>query len=175
MAKEKKTLTATQQKNKYRAFQYLFTGGEVVSILAPFITLGIVYGEEWFTSEEGWKIGLGGALALGLCGIAIWLFTAKKEKESKITNGWITLIVGWFAIAFVFVLLQSIMAQISSIMLWGGLGLIGGFCLDNFGAKTFKLKADAYKEALGDVRKDTLKERIAKEIEEDKRNGKVRW
>lgn len=175
MAKEKKPLTAAQTKNKYRAFQYLFTCGEVVSIIAPFITLGIVYGEQWFTSEEGWKIGLGGALALGLCGIAVWMFTAKKEKESKITNGWITLIVGWFAVAFIFVLLQSIMAQISSIMLWGGLGLLGAFGLDNFGAKRFKLKADMYKEVLGDVKKDTLKEKIAQEIEENKKNGKVKW
>ena len=168
MAKEK---TVKQIKTKYRAFQYLFTGGEVLSILTPFITLGIVYGDEWFTTEAGWKIGLGGGLALALCGIAVWLFTAKKEKESKITNGWITLIVGWFAIAFIFVLLESIMAQISSIMLWGGLGLLTAAGLDNFGAKHFKAKADAYSEALKEVKQDTLKEQIAKEIA----SGKVKW
>lgn len=168
MAKEK---TIKQIKTKYRAFQYIFTACEVLSILTPFIVLGITYADIWFVSEEGWKIGLGGALALGLCGITIWLFTAKKEKESKITNGWITLIVGWFAIAFIFVLLESIMAQISSIMLWGGLGLLTAAGLDNFGAKHFKEKADAYNEALKEVKQDTLKEKIAKEIE----SGKVKW
>ena len=101
----KKQLTATRKKNKYRALQYSTFVGEFISILTPFIVMGIVNADEWFTTEQGWKVGLGGTLALALMGIAVLLVTKKKENN-EITSGYVTLIVGWFAVAFVFVLLS---------------------------------------------------------------------
>ena len=101
MEKQKKQLTAKQKQTKYRALQYTTFVGEFISILTPFIIMGIVNYDEWFTTEEGWKVGLGGTLALALMGIAVFLVTKKKEDE-KITGGYITLIVGWFAVAFIF-------------------------------------------------------------------------
>ena len=168
-----KKLTVSQKQKKYRALQYTCVGGEFISAITPFIILGAVNSEKWFKSSEGWKVGLGGSLALALMGIAVFLVTAKKEKESKVTNGWITLIVGWFAVAFVFVLLANIMDQIATIMLFGGIGLIGAFGLD-LTSKAFKRKADLYKEAIGDVTKDKLKEQIAKEVEEEQTKVKVK-
>lgn len=169
----KKERTVRQQKNRYRVLQYLCVGGEFVSILTPFITLGIVNYEQWFTTEEGWKVGLGGALALALMGIAVFMIAKKKEGKSEITNGWITLMVGWFAVAFIFVLLGSIINQIASIMLWGGLGLLGAFGLDVV-SKQNKIKADTYKKALADVKQETLEEKVRKEIEEEnKKKGLI--
>lgn len=170
--KKKKELTVKQQANRYRVFQYLANGGEVVSILTPFITLGIINFEEWFTVEEGWKVGLGGALALALAGIAVFMFAKKKEGKA-ITNGWITGIVGWFAVAFILFLLASIIHQISTIMMWGGLGLIGAAGLDTV-SKRNKAIADAYKQELAASKQETLKERIRKEIEEEnKKKGLI--
>ena len=168
-----KKLTTRQKQKKYRTLQYTCVGGEFISVLTPFIILGVVNADKWFKSSDGWKVGLGGSLALALMGIAVFLVSYKKEKDNKITNGWITLIVGWFAVTFVFILLANIMDQIATIMLFGGIGLCGAFGLDLI-SKSFKTKADLYKEAIGEVTKDKLKEHIAQEVEEEKRKVKIK-
>ena len=166
---EKKKLTIKQKKNRARACQYLAFGGEFVSILTPFITLGIVNYKEWFTTEEGWKVGLGGTLALALMGIAVFIVTKKKEDE-KITGGYITLIVGWFAVAFIFMLLASIMEQITTIMMFGGLGLLGAFGLD-IASHNFKDKADLYKKTIQAAKENVVKQ----QVEEDLQGKDVRF
>ena len=165
--------TVSQKQKKYRVLQYTCFGGEFISIITPFVILGAVNAEEWFKSSEGWKIGLGGALALALVGIALFLVTQKKEKESKVTDGWITFIVGWFAVTFIFILLAHIMDQIATIMLFGGIGLCGAFGLD-LTSKSFKAKADLYKEAIGEVKRDKLKEQIQQEVEQEKMKVKIK-
>ena len=166
--KQKKQLTTTQKKNRYRAIQYTAFGGEFVSILTPYIILGAVNFQEWFVNNpDSWKIGLGGSLALALMGIAVLLVGKKKENE-KITDGYIALIVGWFAVAFIFLLLASIMDQIASIMMYGGLGLLGAFGLD-MTSKSYKKKADMYKDAINKVRGKNIEEEVKKEIEEEVR------
>ena len=167
---EKKPLTVTQKKNKYRALQYVTFGSEFLSIITPFIAMGIVNHEEWFYQEDGWKIGLGGSLALALMGIAVFLVSKKKEENSKVTNGYISLIVGWFAVAFIFMLLADIMSQMSMIMLFGGIGLCGAFGLD-IASKDFKAKADAYK----DVIKKAKQNVIQQEVEKDLQNKDVKF
>lgn len=161
---EKKPLTATQKKNKYRALQYVTFGSEFLSIITPFIAMGIVNHEEWFYQEDGWKIGLGGSLALALMGIAVFLVSKKKEENSKITNGYISLIVGWFAVAFIFMLLADIMSQMSMIMLFGGIGLCGAFGLD-IASKDFKTKADAYKEVIKKAKQNVIQQEVEKDLQ----------
>lgn len=167
MAKKKKT--ANQLQTKYRALQYTTFVGEFVSILTPFIIMGAINAEEWFYNEEGWKVGLGGTLALALMGIAVFLVGRKKEDE-KITSGYITLIVGWFAVTFIFLMLASIMEQITTIMLFGGFGLLGAFGLD-LTSKNFKNKADMYKATIYKAKEDVLKNQVEQEI----KNGDVKF
>ncbi len=166
----KKQLTPKQKQNKYRALQYTTFVGEFVSIFTPFIIMGAVNAQEWFYNEEGWKVGLGGTLALALLGIATFLVTKKKEDNS-ITNGFITLIVGWFAVAFIFMLLANIMEQITTIMFFGGIGLLGAAGLD-ITSKEFKKKADLYKDAILKGKQDVIKEEVANEA---RNNGDVRF
>ena len=161
----KKPLTTTQRKNKYRALQYTTFASEFISILTPYIILGSVNFKEWFpNSEAGFRAGLGGALALALMGIAVFLVTKKNEENNKLTNGWITLMVGWFCVAFIFLLLGNIIDQIAEIMLWGGLGILGAFGL-HLTSQHFKKKADFYKSALDKVEKDE----IVKQVKEEKK------
>ena len=160
----KKQLTATQKKNKYRALQYVTFGSEFLSIITPFVAMGIVNHEEWFYQEDGWKIGLGGSLALALMGIAVFLVTKKKEENNKVTNGYISLIVGWFAVAFIFMLLADIMSQMSMIMLFGGIGLCGAFGLD-IASKDFKAKADAYKEVIKKAKQNVIQQEVEKDLQ----------
>ena len=163
---EKKQQTLTQKKNKYRALQYTTFIGEFISIMTPFIVLGCVNAQEWFYSEDGWKVGLGGTLALALLGIAVFLVTKQKEDtNNKITGGYVTLIVGWFAVTFIFILLADIMDQIATIMIFGGLGLLGAFGLD-MTSKSFKLKADKYKETIDKGKEQMLQEQFVKENKE---------
>lgn len=164
-----KTLTAKQKQTKYRALQYTTFVGEFVSILTPFIIMGAINAEEWFYQEDGWKVGLGGTLALALMGIAVFMITKKKENE-KTTDGYIALIVGWFAVAFVFMMLASIMEQITTIMFFGGLGLLGAFGLD-MTSKNFKVKADLYQETIQKAKQDVLKNKVEEEI----KNGDVKF
>lgn len=158
----KKQLTVAKQKNKYRALQYSTFVGEFVSVLTPYIVMGAVNADTWFTTEQGWQVGLGGALALALMGIAVLLITTKKENK-ELTSGYVTLIIGWFAVAFVFVLLASIIEQIATIMLFGGLGLLGAFGLD-LTSKNFKKKADMYKKAIDEARGKSLEQQAYDEV-----------
>lgn len=158
----KKPLTAKQKQNKYRALQYSTFVGEFISIILPFIIMGAVNYEDWFVSESGWKVGLGGTLALALLGIAVLLVTKKKEDE-KITSGYIALIIGWFAVAFIFVLLASIIEQIAMIMFFGGIGIIGAFGLD-MTSKNFKAKAEMYKGSIQRAQDKALEEQAMEEM-----------
>lgn len=158
----KKQLTAKQKQTKYRALQYSTFVGEFVSIILPFVIMGAVNYEEWFVGESGWKVGLGGTLALALLGIAVLLITRKKE-DTSITSGYITLVVGWFAVAFLFVLLADIIEQMAMIMFFGGIGILGAFGLD-MTSKNFKAKADLYKETIQKGKEDVLKEQVKQEL-----------
>ena len=66
MLMAKKQLSAKQKQTKYRALQYSTFAAEFISILTQFIIMGAVNYEDWFFSESGWKVGLGGTLALAL-------------------------------------------------------------------------------------------------------------
>lgn len=170
--KEKKPLTTKQKQIKYRSLQYAAIGGMGVSVLTPFIVIGAINFEEWFQSSEGYKVGIGATLALAVMGIAILLVTRKKEKESKLTDGWITLMVFWFAIAFIFKLLSSIYDEIFGLMMWSGLGLAGAFGLDIVSKKE-KEKADAYKEARAKAQEDNIKEQAKREFEAEEEEPPV--
>ena len=88
----------------------------------------------------------------------------KKKEDEKITSGYITLVIGWFAVAFIFMLLASIMEQITTIMFFGGIGILGAFGLD-MTSKNFKAKADMYKETIQKANQDVLKRQVESEIE----------
>ena len=163
MLMAKKQLSAKQKQTKYRALQYSTFVAEFISILTPFIIMGAVNYEDWFISESGWKVGLGGTLALALLGIAVLLVTKKKEDE-KITSGYITLVIGWFAVAFIFMLLASIMEQITTILFFGVIVILGAFGLD-MTSNNFKSKADMYKETIQKANQDVLKRQVESEIE----------
>ena len=164
---EKKKLTTKQQQTKYRTIQYVAVGGEFASIVMPFVIMGIINFDEWFANNpEGWKIGLGGSIGLAVVGIAIAIIAYRKEKELKLTDGWITFLIIWLALTFVVWLLADIYNQIFQIMMWTFLGLATAFGLDMF-SKSNKAKADAYKEARAEANKDNIKEKAKREVAEE--------
>ena len=105
----KKQLSATQKRNRYKVISKASFVGEFVSVGTPYIVMGAINYDEWFRGTEGWKVGVGGAIALALMGLAVFIITKKKEDNDSKTGGYITLLLGWLATAFVFLLLANIM------------------------------------------------------------------
>jgi len=161
--KEKKPLTIKQRYNRYRVAQYGLVGGEYVSTLMPYGIMAIVNREEWFVmNPEPWKIGLGGSIGMVLMALAMFLITKKRDNE-KLTNGMIALVIGWYAITFVFFLLAQINMEIYKIMAYGGFGLLGALGLD-VGSKNFDKKANNLKLAMTNAQTNLDTEQATKEL-----------
>lgn len=172
MEKTKKKLTIKQKQKRYNTLSKVCLGGQYLSIITPFIILGAVNFESWFMNDSGWRVGVGGAIALALMSIATALITKKKEDESKITNGYIYLVITWYAIGFILVLLESVLHDIAQIMFIGGTGLLGALGL-NIEGNILKEKSNTLKEIIGETEKDAFREQAKKEYEaEQKANDK---
>lgn len=161
--KQKKELTIKQKKNRFRTLQYGLQVGEYISVATPYAVMAGIYHEEWFpTPEVSAKVGLGGALGLALMSLSVALITKKKEND-KITNGMVTLLIVWYAVAFIFMLLANINMEIYKLMMWGGLGLAGAVGLD-VGSKAAGKTADSLKEAVVQAQAEIDKQKATEEI-----------
>ena len=166
-----KNLTIKQRYKKYRAYQYGLVGGEYVSTLLPYGIMAIVNQEEWFVlNPEPWKVGLGGAIGMVLMALAMFLITKRKDN-AKLTDGMIALVIGWYAVTFVFFLLAQINMEIYKIMAYGGLGLLGALGLD-VGSKNFEKKANELKEAMNNAKTNLNTEQATREILEEEKKKK---
>lgn len=170
---EKKQLTIKQRYKRYRGYQYGLVGGEYVATLTPYGIMAIVNRDEWFTyNPDSWKVGLGGAIGMTLLALAMFLITKKKDN-AKLTDGMIALVIGWYAITFVFFLLAQINMEIYKIMAYGGFGLIAALGLD-IGSKHFDKKANELKTAMTNAQTNLNTEQATKEIlEQEKKKKKV--
>lgn len=161
--KKKKPLTLKQKQRRERAAQYGLFAGEFAVLPIPFAAMAIANVDEWFVSNpDGWKIGLGGGIALALMGIMTLLVSKRKENQ-ELTGGYITLIIGWYAFAFVAMLLSQIMYEIYKIMAISGTGMLAAFGLDQ-GSKYFKKEADNHKLAIEEAKKELDKEQAKEEM-----------
>ena len=173
MKKTKKELTIKQKIRRYRTAQYGLVGAEYVATLTPYAIMAIVNREEWFVmNPEPWKVGLGGSIGMVLLALAMFLITKKRDNE-KLTNGMIALLIGWYAITFVFFLLAQINMEIYKIMAYGGFGLMAALGLD-IGSKNFEKKANNLKGAMNQAQANLDTEQATKEIlEQEKKKKKV--
>lgn len=164
--KEKKKLSIKQLKNKYRVVQYSTFASEFASIATPYAALAAINWDRWFmTNPDGYKVGIGGAIAMVLISIAVLLVSTKKEDEAK-TSGYIAIIIGWFMVGAVFKLLATIMLEIADIMFITGSGLIGAFGLDQV-SKSAKKKKLYYDERIKNAQKAKDEEQARYEIDMD--------
>lgn len=165
--KEKKKLTPSQRYKKLKTTQYICFGGEFVSVLTPFIVVGIVNYNEYFVEYNGTRVSIACALAFALMGIAVYLVSKKKFD-----NSFITLIVGWLAITIIFFLLGKIITDISWIMLYGLIGILGAYGLDIASAKA-EDKAKKIKDGMELANQEEIKEEYREE-KESKKTVKVK-
>lgn len=159
----KKQLTVKQKLNRERAAQWSLFAGQFAVLPIPFGIMAAVNADEWFVNNpNGWQIGLGGGIALALMSVIILLVSAKKENE-KITGGYVALVIGWYAFAFVAMLLSEIMYEIYKIMMIGGSGMLAAFGLDQ-ASKVYMKKADKHKVQLEEAEKQLGVEQAKQEM-----------
>lgn len=159
----KKQLKVSQKQRRYRLGQKAAFGGEFVAMGTPYIVLGAINFDEWFRTTDGWKIGLGGSLAMALMCIAVLSITKKKEDKDSATGGYMTLMLVWLAVAFIFLLLANIMNDIATIMFFGAIGIAGAMGLD-VTSKRLGERADMYQKAIKEIRGEIIKDEVAEEI-----------
>ena len=164
----KKELTPTQKKMRYKKIQYTCFGGEFLSVIAPYVAIGIVNFDKYFIAYDGTKMSIAAVLAASIMGLAVFLVSSKKLE-----NSYITLLVGWATMTAIFFLLGEIINDIAYIMLFGLIGLLGAFGLDIASASA-KKKADKINEAIEQAKKDTLVEEYKEEVEQKKIKVKIK-
>lgn len=162
--KNKKELTPAQKQRRNRIWEKVTEYSEYPVVALPYIIMGAVNFDEWFKSTEGWKIGLGGALAIGLMCVIWYSIIKKKDTETSKTGGMVKLLIGFLAVAFILMLLANIIMQIGQIMLFGALGIAGALGLE-ITSKSFQAKANEYKEELKEYRKEQIRKEVQKDAE----------
>jgi chromate transport protein ChrA len=150
MAKRKKfnELTSIEKYKRLRRQGTTCTTMKWISILSPYLTIGIINFDEYFVEANGVKMSMGCILAFIVAGVAI----SNETKENKKVNG----LVGW-AIAFALIyLFQSIL---NDLLLIVGCGFVGQLVGAGFevGADIQSEKADLYKKSI--IQAESYKER----------------
>ena len=171
----KKQLTTKQKIRKYRLIQYSTFASQFGAIATPYVALGIVNWDRWFAyNPEGYKVGIGGAIAMVLISVATLLVSKAKEDKSK-TYGYVAIIIGWLMAAYIFKLLGTILLEISDIMFITSSGLIGAFGLDQ-GSKAAEKKKDKVIKSLNAAQEEKDKEQARAELDaEEEKKKKVRF
>ena len=159
--------TPTQRLKQHKANSVLCFVGEFFSVMTPFAIMGIVNYEEYFVEYNGTKMSIAASLAAILMGLAIWLVSKKKFE-----NSFITLIIGWFAVAGIFALMGQIITDIANIMFFGGIGILGAFGLDILSKHELK-EAEKIKKAMDQAVEENTVEEYKEELE-TKKKKKVR-
>lgn len=167
MAKEKKPLTTKQIQAKNRLFQILCYVGMGVGVITPAAIYGTINYDEWFVQNpEGYRVGIGAGIGLAVTAFAIFLVARKKEKNLKVTDMWISLIVCFAAIGLALKLVGAVITEVGDVVLWTALGLCVAFGFDMASIR-FQREADAYKNAWKKVKSESIEEKAKKEVEEE--------
>ena len=122
-------------KNKYRAIQYSCFVGEFLSVAAPFITIGLVNYNKYFVEYDGTRMSISFVMALAVMGFAIFGISKKR-----LANSFISLIIIWATMAFIFTMLGQMITDLATIMWFGLIGIAGAYGLDLGSRKAEKLK-----------------------------------
>lgn len=168
MAKEKKPLTPTQQKKKYKRISRACFAGQFVSVAAPFVTIGIVNFNKYFVEYNGTKMSIAAIMSAAIMGLAVWLVSKKKFN-----NSYIALIIGWAVVDAIFFLLGAIINDIAYIMLFGLIGLLGAAGLDVASAKA-DTKAQEIQKGIDAAKEQITKEAYIEEVKESEEKKKIK-
>lgn len=136
MAK-KNNLTPTQKKKRYSRIEKGLFVGQFAALFTPFITIGIINYDEYFTQVNGTKVSIGFIMAMIILGIATFGISKKKMEST-----YATFILRWAVATLLFWFLDSIIHDISFILLMGLFGILAACGLDAGSKKAKKKKEE---------------------------------
>ena len=157
---EKKDLTIEQQAGRFGRIKWLCAIMQYISVATPFITIALVNKDKYFVEYDGTKMSISLALGLALMGFAIWGITVKKLE-----NTYVSFIIKWVIVAFIFTLLGEIINDIAVIMWFGLIGLLSAQGFEIGAKKAGNLqqeKKEAIKKAKEELDKEQAKEETVK-------------
>lgn len=180
--KNKKELTTKQEYKRARVLQWTSFGGEILTMLAPFVAIAIVNFEEYFIQVDGVKVSLGFFLALGVAGIVIATVSKGKVKEELKNTTYVNTLI---SIAFVLLiiglicyLMASILNDLFMICLCGAAGVFVAVFEEKLLVQHFKKKAEIIKEVINEVdntvKKDKYQQEKEKMLEKAKREKETK-
>ena len=168
MANNKKV--PTKQKNSLKRWGRVCFLGEFVSVISPYIGIGIANYEKYFIQYNGTKVSIGFALAMGIMGIAIYLISKKQLAYS-----FITLFVGWGAVTGILFLVKELLNDICYIMLFGWIGIAVALGLDITKDK-LNVKANKIQTAIDKAKElETMKAYEEEVASKENKKNKVRF
>lgn len=146
-----------KQKTKYAAIEWSCFVGEFIAIATPFIAIGIANYDKYFVQYDGVRMSIAFIMAMAVMGIAIFLISKKKLE-----NSYITLLIGWAVMAFIFQMLGQMILDLATIMWFGLIGLGGAFGLE-IASKQAKKKKESIKDAMAQANKEEMVEQYKEE------------
>ena len=146
-----------KQKNKYAIIEWSCFIGEFIAIATPFIAIGITNYNKYFVEYDGTRMSIAFIMAMAVMGVAIFLISKKKLE-----NSYITLLIGWAVMAFIFQMLGQMILDLATIMWFGLIGLGAAFGLE-IASKQAKKKKEAVKDAINQANKEDMVEQYKEE------------
>lgn len=126
--KPKKPKTPTQLKRRYKILSKTCLGGQFLSLIAPFVTIGLVNFNDYFVQYDGWKVSIAGIMAAFVMGIIV--FTVANKK---IHNSYGSMIIKLAIFTACLFLIDEIIYDLKFIMLFTIVGLFGALALEKEG------------------------------------------
>ena len=160
MAKEKKPLTPTQQKKKLKAISFACKFGQWGSLIAPFVTIGIVNFNDYFVEYDGWKVSIAGILAAFVMGVVVFTIVNQKIK-----NSYGVLIIKVAIITAILFLIERLVYDLKYIMLFTLIGIFGALALEKTSEKLDN-KAGKIQEGIESAEKRMTEEAYLDEVKE---------
>lgn len=168
--KPKKSLTPTQQKRRYKTLSKACLFGQFGSLVAPFITIGLIKFNDYFVEYDGWKISIAGVMAAFVMGIIVLTVTNKKIK-----NSYGTIIICIAIITACLFLIERIIYDLKFILIGALVGLCGALGLEKEG-ENLENKAEKIQKGIESAEEQITRDAYLEEQEErnDKRTIKVK-
>ena len=168
MAKEKKPLTPTQQKKRYKTLAQVCNWGQWVSLIAPFVTIGLVNFNDYFVEYEGWKISLAAILAAFVMGVIVFTIVNKK-----IQNSYGPLIIKVAIFTAILFLAEKVIYDLKYIMAFTLLALFGALALEKE-SENLEKKAEKIQKSIDAGDEELTKNAYLEELKDKEEKKKVK-
>lgn len=157
---------------KARNLEYVFNVLSWLALIAPDCILIGVNWNNWITTQtDAVSVSMGFILCLL---VSVFLLYKKFATDFKFSG--LTAVIGFWVAFAICILIQSVLQELTTILLYAAMGMTGSFCL-NIGAKYNKTQKNKYAAMVGIEKKNSkltdIKNAIyeASGVKKDKDNG----